>query len=238
MMYTTTMRDSYTLITLDTVEKDEAAILAVLARISQRRLPNDLRLLNYYELLPVSYEASIKSIDNNLVEMTVHKNQGIIMAKERMTIIRSAHLRHEAIASVFSVKIERGLAFLTKFSYVNLHAEQRRHVRVNMGGRLVATFQSGTMTINGTVFDLSVGGLAIVSSQYYPVSSKVPGVISLKVKNRDIRCLGTLVRDMEAGVKRKYLFELKLNSENEKVFYQLIFQRECELLHDLSGQLE
>jgi hypothetical protein len=232
------MRDSYTLITLDTVDKDEAAILAVLTRISQRRLPNDLRLLNYYELLPISYDASIKSIDNNLAELTVHKNQAFIMAKEQMTIIRSAHFRHDAIASVFAVKIERELAFLTNFSYVKLHADHRRHVRVNMGGRLVATFQSGALTINGTVFDLSVGGMAIISNHYYPVSSKVPGVISFKIKDKEIRCLGTLVRDMAAGVKRKYLFELKLNGENEKIIYQLIFQRECELLHELSGQLE
>ena len=51
------MQKHYHVVTVEDLQKDEAAIFGVLSAIGDGRLSNDIKLLNYYRELPVSFEA-------------------------------------------------------------------------------------------------------------------------------------------------------------------------------------
>src|SRR5512138_524782 len=99
------MKDIYHLLTVVDVHKDEKAILDVLTGILNGDLSNDLRVLNYYKEIPVSYDAEIVHIDDDLVEMRVHQHQAVVMYVEKITFLKSSHFPHDVVAKIYKANI-------------------------------------------------------------------------------------------------------------------------------------
>jgi len=83
------MQQHFQLVTVDDLQQDESAILGVLSAIRDGRLPNDIKLLNYYRELPVSFEASIECLERGVVDMRVHDRQAAAMLIEKETFIKA-----------------------------------------------------------------------------------------------------------------------------------------------------
>ena len=66
------MQDTYHFFTVEDVQKDEKEIFKVLQGILDGRLSNDLKVLNYYKEIPVSYDAKILHMDEDLLEGTTN----------------------------------------------------------------------------------------------------------------------------------------------------------------------
>ena len=160
------MHDQYKRIVLKSIDEDEVEIIKILDCIRTKRLYPDLRLLNYYQNLPVSFGADVVSIDRGLVELRVTQTQAIVIAAQRTTFVRSSHFHFDALAMVERINIEREQAFLSRLSYVKLISEQRQHVRVNMGRTIEALFTSKNISEKGKIFDLSVGGVELCLNKF------------------------------------------------------------------------
>lgn len=231
------MKDIYHLFTVDDVHKDEKAILEVLRGILDGRLKNDLRVLNYYKEIPVSYNASITHIDDDLVEMDVHQHQAAVMYVEKILFLKSDHFPHDVLAKVYKANINKSIALLHSFSYVQIRAERRRFVRVQITDPIQVNFRRADGNFNGRLMDVSIGGLSMESSDNLAMDQDTPGILTAELPSGKLEMPGRLIKMMPLDDKWLYIFEIEASSRIETVISQFIFQKQVEIIRELKDQL-
>ena len=218
------------LLTVEDVHKDEASIISVLSAIMDSRLPNDIKLLNFYRELPVSFGASIESIDRGVVQMKVHEMQVASMLIQKGTFIRSSHLPHCVIAKVLRLRRQNCLAYLTQFSYARIQADQRIYVRVKVAGRFDAAFQNDQHLVRGRVEDISFSGVAIKAPKECILEEHVEGTVSIWLPDAKLEVPGKLLKKQGEDI---YVFGLEVDSKSEKILSQFIFQQQSQIIREL-----
>jgi hypothetical protein len=218
------------LLTVEDVHKDEASIISVLSAIMDLKLPNDIKLLNYYRELPVNFGASVVSIDRGVVEMKVHEMQIASMLQQKATFIRSSHLPHGVIANVLRIRKHASMAYLSQFSYVRIYADQRIYVRVKVSGKIDAAFHNDQHLVRGRIEDLSFSGVAIKTPEGSILEENIQGMVSIFLPDAKLEMPGKLLKKQGADV---YVFELEVDSKSEKILSQFIFQQQSQIIREL-----
>jgi PilZ domain-containing protein len=231
------MTDHYQLVTVKNTQVDSSAIVAKLQAIQAGQLVNDLRLLNYFNEIPVSYPASIDYIDEDMVDLTVHQNQAVVMKFERKTIIKSQHFPYEVLANAFRVNINTSLVTLTNFAYALVKAERRRFVRVALKDPLAATFTDGEKELRGRLVDISLCGAAILGGDSSLFDTQAEGALLLTLCGRTISVPALLIKLVQVGGDTKFVFEFEVSSKDEVLVSQFIFQRQVEIIKELKDQV-
>jgi len=83
--------DHYQLVTINDGKSDADAIIKVFSAMQDGRLKCDLSLLNYCNEVPVCYSATIATVEDDSVELSVHEHQALIMKQNNSTLIKSQH---------------------------------------------------------------------------------------------------------------------------------------------------
>jgi hypothetical protein len=230
------MQINYTLVTVEDARKDEQKILEVLTAIMNNNLPDDLMLLNYHKEVPISFRPSIKIIDRGLVEMSVHKIQGIVMRMQKTTLIKSDHLPHAVIAKVQRIDTDSNLAFLSQFCYVTIPSDRRKYVRVQVSGRFDAHFRSKQKSIHGTIRDISIGGVAILAQASNDIEVNTVGMVSMELSGIAAEIPGKLLRINDENDEKKYAIELEQGTKYEGLISKIITQQQGEIIRELKEQ--
>jgi c-di-GMP-binding flagellar brake protein YcgR len=225
--------DHYQLLTVKDVQKDEAAILAVLSAIKANELSNDLVLLNYYKEIPISFGATIDRIDRGVVDVGVHRLQAVSMQMQMSTFVKSGHLPYCVIAKVLRVKKEENLALLTQFSYVHIPSEQRKFLRVSVLEKVDAYFCTDKQEVHGTIGDISYGGVAILAPQETFFKENAEGMVTLCLRSTKLELPGTFIRVDEQHALKKYIIKLQVDSKSEQIISKFIFKEQIEILREL-----
>jgi c-di-GMP-binding flagellar brake protein YcgR len=231
------MTDHYQLVTVNNTQQDSLAIVAKLQAIQAGQLVNDLRLLNYYNEIPVSYPASVDYVEGDMVDLTVHQNQAVVMKFERKTIIKSQHFQHEVIANVFRANINTSLVTLTNFAYVLVRAERRRFVRVALKDSLEASFADGEKELRGRLVDISLCGAAILAGDANLFDTQAEGALLLTLCGRTISVSARLIKLVQVSGETKYVFDFEVSGKDEALVSQFIFQRQVEIIRELKDQV-
>jgi len=233
------MSDHYQLISKSSAREDSAAIVAILQKMHRGELSSDLRLLNYYEEIPVSYPATIEYVEEDMVDMLVHQHQAVVMKLGKKTILKSQHFEHEVLANVFRVDLGKTLATLTNFAYVVVRAERRRFVRVTVKGRFEVIFTDGERKLRGSLFDISLSGLAVVCGDAGGSSfdTLTDGTLLLSLGDKPISLPSRLLKIVTADGEQRFVFEFEASSREEAVISQFIFQRQVEIIKDLKDSI-
>lgn len=231
------MKDIYRLLTLDDVQKDGKAILDVLKRIHSGDLADDLRVLNYYKEMPVSYDAKISHIGNDLVEMQVHQNQVAVMYLEKIIFLKSSHFPHDVVAKVYSVNLNECTGKLHNFSYAQIRAERRRFVRVQIVDQIKVNFRGIDQNFTGRLIDISIGGLSLVSSVKVDIDIDTPGVLTADLPSGKLEMPGRLLKGVPMELGWSYIFEIEVNPRIETAISQFMFQKQVEIIRELKDQL-
>ena len=228
------MADHYQLMSKNGAREDSAEIVAILQKMHRGELPADLRVLNYYEEIPVSYPASIDYLEEDMVDLTVHQHQAVVMKFEKKTILKSRHFAHEVLANVFRVDVNKSLATVTNFAYVVVRAERRRFVRVTVKDRYEVIFTDGERKLRGHLYDISLCGLAVVCSDTAAgIETMTNGTLLLSLGEKPISLPSRLLKILTADGEERYIFEFEASSREEAVISQFIFQRQVEIIKDL-----
>lgn len=227
------MSDYYHLVTAVSAQEDNKQITATLKAMKSGALSNDLRLLNFYNEIPVSYGATIDYLDDDMVDLTVHQNQLVVMKFDKKTILRSKHFPHDVIASVFRAKANTGIVTLTNFAYAVVRADRRRFVRVTVKDRIDVIFKNGSHEIRGRLADISLCGIALVSGANVAVETQAEGAALLSLQDKSISLPAKLVKMVPAGGEVRYIFEIETSSKEEELISQFIFQRQVEIIREL-----
>lgn len=227
------MQDCYKLLNVGDVRKDEASIIEVLTAIKNNKLTNDLRMLNYYKEVPVSFGAAIDYIDRDVVEMTVHQLQATSMLSQNITLLKSRHFKHDVLAKVFKVRRESNIVFLTQFAYVQILSERRSNVRVQVTEKVAAAFQCSKKLLSGTLDNISIAGAVILAREENWIEENAKGTLSLSLPGGRLDVHGRFLRVLGDSASRKYVFELETDSKSEGIISKYIFHIQGDIIREL-----
>jgi hypothetical protein len=218
------------------VETDEEQIIETLTAILLDQVTDDLMLQNFYQDVPVSFKAAINRIEDNLVEVTAHKLQTRVMGIEKQTLIRSSHLIHPVIAQVRQLNTRTNVAELSQLAYAWVPSDRRRFVRVHLRENHTAVFKNSHFHLQATIWNISIGGVAVLSKQVEKIERGSRGLLHLDLGEVQADIPATLLRIRDKGDLKKYVFELQRGGEFEPEISRLISDRQDEILQELTAQ--
>jgi hypothetical protein len=231
------MKDIYRLQTVDDIHKDEKAIIDVLKGIFSGELKNDLRILNYYKEIPVSYGATISHIDEDLVEMLVHQHQAVVMYVEKTAFLKSDHFPHDVLANVYKANINKCIGLFHNFSYAQIRAERRRFVRVQIVDPVKVNFRRIDKNFDGQMIDVSIGGLSLETSEKIDIDIDTAGILTAELPTGKLEMPGRLLKIASLEKGYCYIFEIEASPRIETAISQFIFQKQVEIIRELKDQL-
>jgi len=121
-------------------------------------------LLNHYKEIPVSYDARLLSVENEMAEFEVHEYQAKVIGIERRTLIYANEMggfRDDIYCEVFYVNIGKKRVILSKFGYARILSNMRRFVRVRLDRPVQADLIFEDSIIQAQVKNISLGGAAL-----------------------------------------------------------------------------
>jgi hypothetical protein len=227
------MNDIYQRIQITGEEEDSGQILATLSAIQSGRLSNDLKLVNYFREIPVSYAANVLTVEEKSAEFSVHQIQAVVITLEKVTILKSRHFPRDVVASVNYVNVEKSRIVLSGFSYAMVRADRRMSVRVELADAILATFAAGELTAAGRLHDMSLTGISITVPQDpgLPLSEK--GELTVALPSGAITVTASLLTSKPLAKGCRLIFEIELSRATELSISQYIFKRQVEIIKEL-----
>lgn len=234
------MTEYYDLVVRGTSREDSR----VIAQFLKGMVSETFSLLNYYKEIPVSYDARLLSLENEMAEFDVHEYQAKVMAIEKKVLLRAhpkSSLKEDILADVFYVNTSRKRAILTGFRYAKIHSDLRRFVRVNLEGRKadVDLHVGDDTVLSGSVRDVSLGGIAIECAD---VSGIEPGaelrlVLKLDVADHsrplEIAVTCSVVRVTGEAAPYTCIAEFQSERHSQQSLAYYINQRQVEIIKEL-----
>jgi hypothetical protein len=227
------MNDNYQRILVAGEQEDNATILATLREILAGRLTDDLKLVNYFRQVPVSYGASVLTVEEESAELSVHQLQAVVIAQEKVTILKSRHFPRDVIANVNYVNVEKSRVVLSNFRYGLVRADRRMSVRVELGESVFASFSNDGVVVSGRLFDMSLTGISITVPEdpKLPLSEK--GELRVSFPNDIIQVPASLLTVKQIGPGYRLIFEIEATRATELSISQYIFRRQVEIIKEL-----
>lgn len=146
--------------------------------------------LNYYKEIPVSYDARLVAVENEMAEFEVHEYQAKVITFEKKVLIRAhekSPVPEDLVGEVFYVSVSRKKVILSRFHYAKIRSDLRRFVRVRLdGSRSDADIYCEDEIIPASVRDISLGGAALqVNGPVGPLEAGKEVNLILKLKSTE-----------------------------------------------------
>jgi len=227
------MNDTYQRLQLTGEAQDNAEIIATLAAMHDGRLKNDLRLLNFFREVPVSYGAEVLTVEQDSAELLVNQVQAVVIAQEKITVLKSSHFRKDVVANVTYVNVEKSRVVLSKLGYAVVRADRRMSVRVEMEVSINASFSTQDEQAQGRLHDMSLTGMSInmANDPGIPVSEK--GDLTVALPAGAITVPASLLKVTSTSDGYRLVFEIEPSRAAELSISQFIFQRQVEIIKEL-----
>lgn len=225
-----------------TIRGTEREDMLVILQFMQGMIGQTFSFLNYYKEIPVSYDATLLSIENEMAEFAVHEYQAKVINIEKKTLIYSHPLSsfpEDMVGEAFYVSAAKKRVVLCNFGYAIIRSDMRRFVRVLLDHPVESELVFEGDILKGYVKDLSLGGAAIstMSSDLL-----VPGLdINIFLKLPELNSGSLLEVGMRAtivkvvGTSAPFIcfieFHAEKHSQQQIAYY--INQRQVEIIKEL-----
>ena len=149
------------------VRGTEREDMLVILQFLKGMIGQPFSFLNYYKEIPVSYDATLLSVENEMAEFAVHEYQAKIINMEKRTLIYSHSLStfsDDMIGEAFYVSAAKKRAILCNFGYAQIRSGMRKFVRVLLDRPVEVELLFEGDILKGNVVDLSLGGAAIITT--------------------------------------------------------------------------
>jgi len=227
------MNDMYQLIQLAGEKQDRAQIMATLADIKAGRLKNDLKLLNFFREIPVSYGATVETMEDSSVELMAHQIQAVVISFEKVTVLKSSHFPKDVIANANYVNVEKSRIVLSNFSYALVRADRRMSVRVELSEPIYASFSACELTTGGRLHDMSLTGVSINVSEDPGIALSQTGELAVTLPIGTITVPASLLKTSTADDGFRLVFEIEATRATELSISKYILQRQVEIIREL-----
>jgi hypothetical protein len=234
------VKDTYQVVSIKDGKQDLEAILQILRQIKAGNLKNDLRLLNYYNEVPISYAATIDKIEADCVECSPHQAQSVALGLQKQTLLTSSAFPQGLGVHCFVeyVNVRNCFAVLGRFAFASIRAQRRGAVRVRIIEYIPSTYSSEGQSLEGRASDISVTGLAIQTRQTKPVGLQENGNIQLAFQGTVLVLPTILVSTIEVDGDFTYTFKIEADKHADKIISQYIYSRQVEIIRELKEQFQ
>ncbi len=230
------MSDLYTLVTIADGRKDSEAITEILQNIHSGRLKDDLKLLNFIREVPVSFSAKLENVARDRAELIVHQSQAVIMRHDKYTLIRSSHFPHDYGVHAFVAVANTATcaAILVRFAYVQIRADRRNAVRVEVHAKIAGTFSGQSEgAVSGELADISLGGLSIRVKGKVDVGIEEVGTFSCTLPGGLLEVPARVLKIIEDDDWQKVVFVIDAQRKMETLISQFILNEQVEIIKEL-----
>lgn len=201
-------------------------------------------LINYFKGLPIIYPATVLAVDRGNLELDIHPQQAVAMDHDRYTMMRCSFLPFPLVAHVQYVNVKKHAAALNKLCYVEILAEKRAALRLDVDPPEQAEILFDDQNIAGSLVSISSQGLAINVNSYLPVETDSP--ISVRFilpdpvlqKQVQLTVAASLVGIEGEGSPYRYKFKIVPDKHQEQLLLRYSFQRQVEIIRALKEVTE
>ncbi len=158
------------------VRGTEREDMLVILQFFKGMIGQQFSFLNYYKEIPVSYNATLLSVENEMAEFAVHEYQAKVITMEKQALIYShakSPFPEDLIGEAFYVSSVKKRVILCNFGYAHIRSGLRRFVRVLLDEPIDAELQLEYDFLKGDIKDISLGGAAI---SVMSIEHLVPGL--------------------------------------------------------------
>ena len=216
--------------------------MLVILQFLKEMIGQQFLFLNYYKEIPVSYDATLLSVENEMAEFEIHEYQAKVINMEKRTLIYSHLLStfsEDMIGEAFYVSAAKKRVVLCNFGYANIRSDMRRFVRVLLDKPVEAELVFEGDILKGNVKDISLGGAAIRTTS---ADLLVPGLdINIFLKLPESSCDSVLEVGMSATIVKivgtsapfTCILEFHAEKHSQQQIAYYINQRQVEIIKEL-----
>lgn len=216
--------------------------MLVILQFLQGMIGQRFSFLNYYKEIPVSYDATLLSIENEMAEFSVHEYQAKVVNMEKKTLIHSHPLSpfpEDMIGEAFYVSSAKKRVILCNFGYAHIRSDMRKFVRVLLDNPIEADLLFEEDIIKGDVKDISLGGAAV---SIQSADLLVPGLdinVFLKLpelnfnSRQEVGLSATIVKVVGMCAPYTCIIEFHPEKHSQQQIAYYINQRQVEIIKEL-----
>ena len=162
-LYSTRIQNSF--------DDDQADIFKAFLGNKSAKDGSKVSLINYFKGLPIVSTATILGVDHGNLDLDVNPLQSVAISIDRYTLIRSKLFPFPLAARVLYVNIKKHMVSLNKLCYIEILAEKRAAVRVDLEPPLRATMLCNDQAVDGDLVDISLQGIAMEVKEFVPLEN-------------------------------------------------------------------
>ncbi|NTW99398.1 MAG: PilZ domain-containing protein [Geobacteraceae bacterium] len=224
------------------VRGTEREDMLVIIQFLQGMIGQQFSFLNYYKEIPVSYTATLLSIENEMAEFAVHEYQAKVINMEKQTLIYSHPLSsfpEDMIGEAFYVSSAKKRVILCNFGYAKIRSDMRKFVRVLLENPVEAEMVFEGDILKGNVKDLSLGGAAIsiMSADLLEPGLDINMFLKLPDINadsvREVVISATILKVIGTSAPYTCLVEFHAEKHSQQQIVYYINQRQVEIIKEL-----
>ena len=205
--------------------------------------------LNLYKGVPISSEAMIVDIEGENITFKIDQLQEIAMKLDGQAfIVKNNYFNKHLKADIVYSNFQTNTVVLTNFIYLlNMPALQREFIRVHPDiVAKVFLHQFGNLQTSGRLYDLSMNGLGVVSSENNGMFIGAKVLIEFELNSasvaadgdRKIEVQGEVINIIEYKDSYRYCMRIFPNRVMSEKILRYIALREREILEDLNSELK
>lgn len=227
-----------------TFDDDLASILKTFLEKHKTKDGSDVTLTNYFNGLPIMYPAKILGVERGNLDLDVNAQQAVAIATDRYTLIRSKLFAHPIVAHVQYVNVKKHKVTLNKLCFVDVLAEKRAAVRLNLDPPVPITILYFDQKIPGNLVDISTQGLAITIDDFVTLEIGADMTVRFMLpdpvlmKQTLIKVPATLVDIVGSASPYRYRFRIAPEKHQEQLISRYSFQRQVEIIRGLKEEAD
>ena len=199
--------------------------------------------LNYYKEIPVSYDATLINVENNMAEFDVHEYQAKAITLEDRKVLIHSHekspFREDVIGEAFYVNIAKKKVVICNFGYAKINSEMRKFVRVMLDKPVAIQLTLESTVVSGFIKDISLGGsaISIMSNDFLSPGMTLDAVLKLPDSNsgsiNQVGLTATVVRIIGEEAPFICLLEFRPEKHSQQQISYYINLRQVEIIKEL-----
>jgi len=233
-------RDVYNIVTVENGNADNKSILKVFTEMAAGRIKSDIKLLNYFHEIPISYSATINNVEDDSIELSVNHHQALIIKQDKFTLIKSKHFHKDYGVHCYAnyINVPKSIVILNNFAYAVIRAERREAVRVNVEKcRIHVGFTFENVTLEGTMLDISGSGALVFASVLPSTPNEQPGSLAFAIMGTQLTVPAIFLKASETKDGNICVFTFNLDRRSDNIVAQFIYQRQVEIIQDLKDDI-
>ena len=225
------------------LDEDRSLIISGFQDFVKRGVLTGIRLLNYYKGLPLSYPGTLVEVVQGDLELDVHKQQAVALEKNGYTFIKCDQFDSAIMAQAHNVNVRSMTASLRNFTFVQIMAERRSALRLELDPQTDVQVGHQGAALNGKIIELSMGGFSMRSADSCPIETGSEVSLQIMVPNllhnslSKLETTATLVSTSKQDVWYISRFSLAENPQSEGLLSRFIFQRQVEIIRELKENI-